>query len=76
MAFLRVPLRAHLGAIFLLAYITIGLAQELTPSDPCAEIGGKKWASPAEVRACYQSYPLDPIIKTNVSILCLPHLHP
>ncbi|KAF7316315.1 Peptidase S41 family protein ustP [Mycena indigotica] len=35
-------------------------------TDPCATIGGKKWASPKDVRACLSSFKLDPAIKNNV----------
>lgn len=35
--------------------------------DPCAAIGGKKWVSPREVRACYSSFKVNGTIKTNVS---------
>ncbi|KAI0714792.1 hypothetical protein C8Q76DRAFT_728141 [Earliella scabrosa] len=35
-------------------------------ADPCAAIGGKKWVSPAEVRACFTSFPVDPVVKANI----------
>ena len=57
--------RALVVATFL-SFFPFGFAQESQPNDPCAEIGRKEWATPAEVRACYKSYPLDPIIKSNV----------
>ncbi|KAG6872704.1 hypothetical protein C0995_007372 [Termitomyces sp. Mi166 len=34
--------------------------------DPCAVIAGKKWVAPKDVRACYSSITVDPIIKTNI----------
>ncbi|KAJ7064956.1 hypothetical protein C8F01DRAFT_1128917 [Mycena amicta] len=34
--------------------------------DPCATIGGKKWVSPSEVRACFSSFKLQPVIKNNI----------
>ncbi|KAF9049822.1 hypothetical protein BJ165DRAFT_1454055 [Panaeolus papilionaceus] len=34
--------------------------------DPCASIAGKKWVTPAQVRACITSFPLDPKVKANV----------
>lgn len=34
--------------------------------DPCAEISGKKWVSPGEVRACFTSFPVEPLVKANV----------
>ncbi|KAF9501589.1 hypothetical protein BDN71DRAFT_1379783 [Pleurotus eryngii] len=33
--------------------------------DPCAEISGKKWVSPREVRACFTSFPVEPLVKAN-----------
>lgn len=35
-------------------------------ADPCAIIAGKKWVAPEDVRACYSSIPVDPVVKTNV----------
>ena len=40
-------------------------------ADPCATIGGKTWVSPADVRACYQSFPVDEAVKANVSVFSL-----
>jgi len=37
-------------------------------ADPCAVIGGQKWVSPKDVRACYTSFKVDPIIKDNVRV--------
>ncbi|KAI0754235.1 hypothetical protein C8Q80DRAFT_1265903 [Daedaleopsis nitida] len=34
--------------------------------DPCAAIGNKKWVAPADVRACFKSFPVDPAIKSNI----------
>ncbi|KAF7428583.1 hypothetical protein PC9H_007809 [Pleurotus ostreatus] len=34
--------------------------------DPCAEISGKKWVSPREVRACFTSFPVEPLVKANI----------
>ena len=36
-------------------------------ADPCTEIAGKKWVAPADVRACFTSFEVDPVIKSNVS---------
>ncbi|KAL0956526.1 hypothetical protein HGRIS_002667 [Hohenbuehelia grisea] len=36
------------------------------PIDFCEVIGNKTWASPAEVRACISSFPVDPIVKASV----------
>ncbi|KAJ7314970.1 hypothetical protein DFH08DRAFT_894316 [Mycena albidolilacea] len=35
-------------------------------ADPCAVIGGKKWVAPADVRACFSSFKVDPAIKSNI----------
>ncbi|KAJ7938885.1 hypothetical protein B0H13DRAFT_1587297, partial [Mycena leptocephala] len=35
-------------------------------ADPCAVIGGKEWLTPADVRACFSSFKVDPAIKSNV----------
>ncbi|KAF9479788.1 hypothetical protein BDN70DRAFT_806502 [Pholiota conissans] len=34
--------------------------------DPCAAIGGKKWVSPKEVRACFNSYKVDGATRSNI----------
>ncbi|KAG5642979.1 hypothetical protein DXG03_001827, partial [Asterophora parasitica] len=36
------------------------------PVDPCATVAGKKWVSPKEVRACYQSIKVDETLKGNI----------
>ncbi|KAJ7511260.1 hypothetical protein B0H11DRAFT_2152160 [Mycena galericulata] len=35
-------------------------------ADPCAIIGGTEWAAPADVRACFSSFNVDPAIKSNI----------
>ncbi|KAF5371801.1 hypothetical protein D9758_003452 [Tetrapyrgos nigripes] len=35
-------------------------------SDPCAKVGGQKWVKPADLRACFKSVPVDPVIKENI----------
>lgn len=45
------------------------------PADPCAVIGGKKWVSPKEVRACYSSIKVDQTLKNNVRPLQYKHLY-
>ncbi|KAJ3895302.1 hypothetical protein GG344DRAFT_39083 [Lentinula edodes] len=35
-------------------------------NDPCAKIGGQKWVSPEDLRACYTSFAVDPVIKENI----------
>lgn len=34
--------------------------------DPCAAIAGQKWVAPKDVRACFTSFKVDPVIKANV----------
>ncbi|KAJ6459724.1 hypothetical protein C8R47DRAFT_1243393 [Mycena vitilis] len=47
-------------------FSTYAAEQEKVKNDPCAVIGGKKWAAPSEVRACFSSFKVDPIIKSNI----------
>ncbi|KAF4616286.1 hypothetical protein D9613_008331 [Agrocybe pediades] len=37
-----------------------------TPKDPCAAIAGQKWVAPKDVRACFTSVKVDPVIKDNI----------
>ena len=39
-------------------------------ADPCTVIGNQTWVSPADVRACYKSYPFNETIRANVSTSC------
>ncbi|KAJ7078820.1 hypothetical protein C8R43DRAFT_910264 [Mycena crocata] len=34
--------------------------------DPCAVIGGQKWVAPKDVRACFSSFKVDPVVKSNI----------
>lgn len=34
--------------------------------DPCAAIAGQKWVAPADVRACFTSFEVDPVEKANI----------
>ncbi|KAL5522967.1 hypothetical protein ACEPAF_1234 [Sanghuangporus sanghuang] len=34
--------------------------------DPCAAIGGQKWVAPSAVRSCFESFPINQTIKTNI----------
>ena len=51
---------------------------EVRASDPCAKIANKTWVAPADVRACYKSFPVNATIKANVGlnlfflVLCIP----
>jgi len=50
-----------------LAAITLASAAPATPAaDPCATLAGVKWTSPAAVRACYTSIPLNETLRTNI----------
>ncbi|EJF59301.1 hypothetical protein DICSQDRAFT_156307 [Dichomitus squalens LYAD-421 SS1] len=48
--------------------VTSGLPRDVEEraADPCATIGGKTWAAPADVRACYQSFPVNETEKANI----------
>ncbi|TFK20772.1 hypothetical protein FA15DRAFT_673173 [Coprinopsis marcescibilis] len=47
--------------------LSIPSISALVPApDPCAAIAGQKWVLPSEARACIRSFPLDPLIKSNV----------
>ncbi|KAJ7242900.1 hypothetical protein C8J57DRAFT_1084010 [Mycena rebaudengoi] len=37
-----------------------------THVDPCTLIGGRKWVAPEDVRACFESFKVDPKIKNNI----------
>ncbi|PFH48702.1 hypothetical protein AMATHDRAFT_149320 [Amanita thiersii Skay4041] len=53
----------------LLVLSASSLAQAVSKAqkaDPCAAIGGRKWVSPQEVRACFQSAQVDQTIKSNI----------
>ncbi|KAL5481091.1 hypothetical protein ACEPAI_10032 [Sanghuangporus weigelae] len=34
--------------------------------DPCAAIGRQKWVAPSAVRSCFESFPVNQTIKTNI----------
>ncbi|KAJ3759694.1 hypothetical protein EV360DRAFT_41436 [Lentinula raphanica] len=34
--------------------------------DPCATIGGQKWVFPKDLRACFTSFAVNPVIKQNI----------
>lgn len=40
---------------------------DVRASDPCTRIAGVKWAAPADVRACFASFPVNQTEKANVS---------
>ncbi|KAF5371707.1 hypothetical protein D9758_003451 [Tetrapyrgos nigripes] len=39
---------------------------ETRQNDPCAKIGGQQWVNPADLRACFTSFPLDPALQENI----------
>ncbi len=53
---------------FASADLVEGRGLEERATDPCATIGSKTWVSPADVRACYQSFSVDEAVKANVSV--------
>ncbi|KAI0700773.1 hypothetical protein BC835DRAFT_1265868 [Cytidiella melzeri] len=58
-----------LTASFVLAALTVLSNAELLvnrASDPCAAIAGQKWVAPQDVRACFTSFKVDPVIKANI----------
>lgn len=58
-----------LVAASLLAVASAAAFQDLEErkSDPCVAIAGQKWVAPSAVRACFNSFPVNATIKTNVS---------
>ena len=39
------------------------------PVDLCTSIAGQKWVAPKDVRACFQSFKVDPKLKGNVRLM-------
>ncbi|KAF7360569.1 Peptidase S41 family protein ustP [Mycena venus] len=62
------PLHQLLALVSAFGVITIHAASDLQKGkpDPCAVIGGQKWVAPADVRACFSSFKVDPAIKSNI----------
>ena len=50
------------------AVLTFALLAEAAPvaEDPCAAIGGKPYAPPADVLACWKSFPFNETLRQNV----------
>ncbi|KAF5324377.1 hypothetical protein D9619_011355 [Psilocybe cf. subviscida] len=69
--FPRMVFSAHLRS-FLLAASSIAGAAAASLSvaeragDPCAVIGGQTWVAPKDLRACFTSIKVDPVIKDNI----------
>lgn len=54
---------------FLVSFSSVVLATSAIVSrdtDPCTDIGGQKWVAPSAVRACFESFPVNQTIKSNV----------
>ncbi|THU78746.1 hypothetical protein K435DRAFT_786117 [Dendrothele bispora CBS 962.96] len=56
---------AALG-IFGSAFASDVAIEKRQSGDPCAKVGGQKWVSPSDLRACFTSVPVDPVIKENI----------
>ncbi len=48
------------------AWALTALIAAVAAQDPCTEIGGQKWVTPAQVRACYSSFAVNESEKSNV----------
>ncbi|EEB93950.1 hypothetical protein MPER_07325, partial [Moniliophthora perniciosa FA553] len=60
----------------LLAILSVaGLALAVpAPADPCATIAGQKWVAPRDLKACYESFKVDPALKDNILTVMKKHL--
>lgn len=67
LSLLRILAYATTGVLSVVA--TIDVADQYL--DPCAIIGGKKWVSPQDVRACFTSVKVDQSVKENVHFFFL-----
>ncbi|CDO71106.1 hypothetical protein BN946_scf184844.g110 [Trametes cinnabarina] len=47
---------------------------DVRASDPCAAIANQTWAAPADVRACFSSFPVNGTIKENYAYRVFVHL--
>jgi len=64
---------SHFRSFVLLGVLSAAVTNAQGVKDPCAVIGGKKWVDPADVRACYRSFEVDPVLKANVgATFCYP----
>jgi len=57
---------SHFRSLVVVSVLSAALSRAQGSTDACATIGGKKWADPADVRACYRSFEVDPVLKANV----------
>ncbi|KAJ6612739.1 hypothetical protein B0H10DRAFT_2051737 [Mycena sp. CBHHK59/15] len=66
-AFIMAPLHHFVALLAAISSASASLSEiNSRKSDPCAVIGGKKWAAPADVRACLSSFEVDEVIKSNI----------
>jgi hypothetical protein len=65
MALLRGCPLILLAAIFI-SPLVVSALPAVTDSDPCAKIGGKIFASPADVMACQKSFPFNETLRQNI----------
>ncbi|KAH9478024.1 Peptidase S41 family protein ustP [Psilocybe cubensis] len=56
----------RLRAYLLLASLIASATATTAARDPCAVIGGQKWVAPKDLRACFTSVKVDPVIKDNI----------
>lgn len=64
MLFLAALCLPFTAAIVSAAPSTDGL--EARATDPCTVIAGQTWVAPSDVRACFNSFPVNATIKQNV----------
>jgi hypothetical protein len=58
-----------LSFLIVASFVAVHAADAPQPqraSDPCATIAGQKWVAPKDLRACFTSVKVDPVIKENV----------
>jgi hypothetical protein len=55
-----------LFSLYTLPVLSLPTTKDTRASDPCAAISGQQWVAPADVRACFTSFSVDPAEKVNV----------
>ena len=58
-----------LEMLFSAAVVLAVVAGVRAATDPCSAIAGQEWVAPADVRACFTSFKVDPEVKANVSVV-------
>ena len=61
-----VSLVTLLFSLYTLSGLALPTTRDPHASDPCAAISGQKWVAPADVRACFTSFKVNPVEKSNV----------